>query len=74
MKVKLKKNECVCYDKNEKESYIQAKNILGGILPVANVCLQIINPPERKCVMNLLEKSLFPWACLKSFCEIRSVT
>lgn len=57
-----------------KENYIEAKNILGEILPVANVCLQMINPAQRKHVMNLLGKSVFPWTCFKCSSEIRSVT
>lgn len=73
-KSETSKNQCVCYDKNEKENYTQTKNLLDGIWQVANACLQIINPPPRKFVMNLLENSLIPWAYLKYFCKIRLVT
>lgn len=53
-----KEREGVYCDKIEIENYIEAKNILGEILPVANVCLQIINPAQRKTVMNFLEKCI----------------
>lgn len=74
MKLLGQKKKCIYCDKIERENYIEAKNILGEILPVANVCLQIINPAQRKHIINLLRKSVFPWTSFKCSCEIRSVT